>query len=401
MGWETSLAKGFSYWGSDPLTNGSAGEAVGLYIHVPFCGSICSYCHFARTATGDRLAREHYVSDLLLELTLREEKCSTLGKRLRPLQTAFLGGGTPSLLEPELVKRLVIGTVDTFDHAPDFELTAEANPESLTRELAETWLDLGINRVSLGVQSLQDAVLRILGRSCSADRARQALRLACGIFPRVSADWIIGPELSVESLLAELSEAADWGVEHFSLYILEIHEGTRIQKDVSRGRLRLPSDPHIERLYLAAGDHLEKMGIAQYEVANFARPGAESRHNRNYWTRRPYLGLGPGAHGYWGNRRYANESDLGRWSSALAEARLPEVEIDPLDLPARRLERVILALRTQAGLPLAWLPKGALDLEQGQAEGWWNLSADRLVLTRKGYLGIDGIEETLAGRILN
>ena len=373
---------------------------MGLYIHVPFCGSICSYCHFARTADHDRSTRGQYVDDVLTELALRSERCRILGDRSRPLHTAYVGGGTPSQLEPDLMRRLVTGTIGTFTPAPGFELTAEANPESLTRDLAESWLDLGIGRVSLGVQSLQDDVLRVLGRSSSSEVARRALGLACRIFPRVSADWILGPGLRVESLLAELSEAVDLGVEHFSVYILEIHEGTALQQDIRAGRLRLPSDSHTERLYLAAGDHLEKLGIDQYEVANFARPGAESRHNRNYWTGRPYLGLGPGAHGYWGHRRYANETDPEHWSSALAGGRLPEAGVDPLDLPARRLERAILALRTSRGLPLDWLPAGALDLERGEAMGWWNLAADRLVLTRSGFLRIDGFEEALAGRIL-
>ncbi|MBU8870810.1 MAG: coproporphyrinogen III oxidase family protein [Gemmatimonadales bacterium] len=374
---------------------------MGLYIHVPFCGSICSYCHFARTSVHDRSSREQYVDGVLAELALRGEKCRVLGDGMRPLDTAYFGGGTPSLLEPDLMRRLVTGTVGTFDPAPDFEFTAEANPESLTRELAEVWLDLGIERVSLGVQSLQDDVLRVLGRSCNSVMARQALKLACGIFPRVSADWILGPDLRIDYLLAELSEAADLGVEHFSLYILEIHQGTALQQDVRRGRLVLPGDELTERLYLAAGEHLEKLGIEQYEVANFSRPGAESRHNGNYWNGRPYLGLGPGAHGFWGRRRYANEADPDRWSEALASGRLPEAEVDPLDLPARRLERAILALRTCRGLPLDWLPAQTLDLEKGQAMGWWKVNGDRLILTRLGFLRVDGFEEALAGRILS
>jgi putative oxygen-independent coproporphyrinogen III oxidase len=373
---------------------------VGLYIHVPFCGSICSYCHFARTAVHDRRARERYVDGVLRELALRSENCSILGQRLRPLPTAYLGGGTPSLLEADLMRKLVRGTVGTFRTTDDFELTAEANPESLTEALAETWLELGIDRISLGVQSLRQDALDLLGRSCSPDLARRALALAGRKFPRVSADWILGPRLERATLLDELSEAVDLGVEHFSVYILEVHEGTALQRDVQAGRVRLPADEQTERLYLAAGAQLEALGFVQYEVANFARPGTESRHNRNYWSGRPYLGLGPGAHGYWGRRRYANESQQTDWLEALDGGRLPEALVDPLDRRARRLERAILSLRTCAGLPLKWLPPGSLDLDQGAANGWWAVANDRLVLTRLGFLRIDAVEAAIAERIL-
>lgn len=371
-----------------------------LYIHVPFCGSICSYCHFARTDRHDAGFRAAYVAALLEELRLRSERCAILGGRTRPLASAYLGGGTPSRLEPELMLRLIRGTVDTFDRTPDFELTAEANPESLTPELAELWREAGIERVSLGVQSLEPAVLETLGRSCSPETARAALELACTRFCRVSADWILGPRLRLDRLLAELDEAIDLGVEHFSLYLLEVHEGTALARDVAAGRVRLPADEESEYLYLAATEHLANRGFHQYEVANFARPGAESRHNRSYWTGAPYLGLGPGAHGFWGRRRYENERDPRRWLETVRAGRIPEALVDPLDRRARRLERAILALRTSGGLPLAWLPDGCLDLERGRRSGWWSVAGGRLVLSPRGFLRIDGFEAALADRIL-
>ena len=230
---------------------------MGLYIHIPFCGSICSYCHFARTAQHDRSDRERYVDGVLRELQLRRDECALLRDGARPLASAYLGGGTPSQLEPDLMRRLLAGTVDTFAHADDFEATAEANPESFSEELAAVWRDAGIGRVSLGIQSLREEVLALLGRACSPATARRALDLACRTFPRVSADWILGPRLETGSLLRELDEAIDLGVEHFSLYILEIHEGTALQREVRGGRVRLPSDEQTERTYLAAGEHLE------------------------------------------------------------------------------------------------------------------------------------------------
>ncbi len=369
---------------------------MGLYIHVPFCGSICSYCHFARTADHGPETRRRYVDGVLAEFELRRRMCGVLSAGKRRLATCYLGGGTPSELEPDLLARLLEGTVGNLPLAADFELTAEANPESLTEELARRWRELGVTRISLGVQSLEAEVLKLLGRACGPATARKGLARACRIFPRVSADWIIGPGLQEGDLLAELSEAAALGVEHFSIYILELHPGTRLAALAARGAWRPAPDSETERLYLAVIDHLAGLGIPQYEVANFARPGAESRHNRNYWLGRPWLGLGPGAHGFWGRRRYANFDDLDDWRDAVENGCLPEASVDSLDLSARRLERLILGLRTRRGVPLEWMPRRGWDTELGRREGLWEIREGRLILTGRGFLRIDTIEERLA-----
>jgi len=370
---------------------------MGLYIHVPFCGSICSYCHFARTAEHDPETRRDYVDGVLAEFELRRQGCDILTSGKRRLHTCYLGGGTPSELEPDLMARLLAGTVGRLPLAPDFELTAEANPESLSEELAQRWRELGVTRISLGVQSLDQGVLKLLGRACDPATARQGLARACRIFPRVSADWILGPGLQEDALYCELTEAVDLGVEHFSVYILELHPGTRLAAQVEQGTWRPASDSDTERLYLGVIDHLDRLGIRQYEVANFARPGAESRHNSNYWSGRPWLGLGPGAHGFWGRRRYANFDNLADWRDAVQNGCLPEESADPLALSARRLERLILGLRTLQGVPLAWLPRQGWGLETGLREGLWEIRDKRLVLTGRGFLRIDSLEERLAG----
>jgi oxygen-independent coproporphyrinogen-3 oxidase len=374
-------------------------RAFGIYLHVPFCGSICAYCHFARTAVHDGAMRAAYVDGVLREFTLRREQCPALGAPSRPLATTYIGGGTPSQLEAPLMERLLEGTVGRCARTADFELTAEANPETFDADLARAWRAAGINRVSLGVQSLDEAVLRQLGRACGPETARRAMALACAMFPRVSADWIIGPGVGRAALLAELDEAVACGVEHVSLYILEIHAGTAMAARVSSGAVKLPPDSHVEKLYLAAIERLAAHGLHQYEVANFARPGAESRHNRGYWQRRPWLGLGPGAHAAWGRCRRANHDRVEAWLGDLAQGRLPEASVDTLTVEARRLERVVLALRTRDGVPLAWLPGGALDLVRGQVEGLWLVADGRLQLSGTGFLRIDTIEEALARRL--
>jgi oxygen-independent coproporphyrinogen-3 oxidase len=370
---------------------------MGLYIHVPFCGSICSYCHFARTAEHGLEDRRRFVDGVLAEFELRRQSCGVLSSGRRTLETCYLGGGTPSQLEPELMARLLEGTVGRLPVADDFELTAEANPETLTEDLAARWRELGIGRVSLGVQSLDPVVLKLLGRACDPATARQALATACRVFARVSADWILGPGLHKDALLAELTEAAELGVDHFSVYILELHAGTPLAVQTAKGLWKPAPDSETERLYLAVIEHLACLGITQYEVANFARPGAQSRHNRNYWRHRPWLGLGPGAHGFWGRRRYANFDNQADWLNALRSGCLPEAVVDPLDRAARRLERLILALRTGRGVPLEWLPKAGWDPDQGISESLWDIKDGRLILTGLGFLRIDTIEDQLAG----
>jgi len=368
----------------------------GLYLHVPFCGAICSYCHFARTADHDLALRQRTVRALISEFEIRRRSCSLLQTGGCSLATVYIGGGTPSLLGRDLMAELLTGTVGTLPTTTDLELTAEANPESLSPDLAAAWRDLGINRISLGVQSLDPRVLKLLGRRCDPATARVALDTACKTFSRVSADWILGPGLQRHQLLAELDEAIDGGVEHISLYILELHEGTPLQRAVSAGTLQLLPDQETEDLYLACVDHLAQRGLPQYEVSNFARPGAESRHNQSYWRGVPYLALGPSASGFWGRRRYTNERSIPRYLAQVEAGVIPEEEVDPLDGTARRLEAMVLPLRTVEGVLLKDLPPQSLDLAQGEREGLWTVADGRLRLTARGFLRIDTVESRLA-----
>ena len=368
----------------------------GVYLHVPFCGSPCSYCHFARTATHDAASRGRVVRAMIREFDLRRRACPGLAAGRHEVATVYVGGGTPSLLEPALLQRLLDRTVDRLPRAEGAEITAEANPESFTAEVATAWREAGVNRVSLGVQSLDPAVLELLGRQCAPDTARAALALAGRTFARVSADWILGPGVAPARLFAELDEALDLGVEHVSLYILELHAGTPLARAVADGAVVLPADHETEALYLACGEHLARRGLRQYEVSNFARPGAESRHNQAYWSGRPFLGLGPSASGFWGRRRYTNARTLDAYLARVEAGALPEDEVDPLTPAARRLEALLLPLRTAAGVPCERLPDGALDLEAGLREGLWTVTGGRLALTPRGFLRIDTIEELLA-----
>lgn len=366
----------------------------GLYIHVPFCASICAYCHFARTDAHDGALRRRYASAVVREFELRRRECPALAADAEAA-TVYVGGGTPSVLEPGLLAEILRGTAGRLSLPADAEVTVEANPESFTPETAAAWLAAGVGRVSLGVQSLDPDVLARLGRRCDPATARRALRLAVDRFPAVSADWILAPGCDARRLADEFREARELGVGHVSFYILELHPGTPLERAIAAGEAAAPDDAETEAAYLAGVEALARLGYRQYEVSNFALPGRESRHNSAYWRRIPYLGLGPGAHGFWGRRRYANHADLRLWCSEVEAGRVPEAEVDLLDREARRLEKLILPLRTCGGIPLDLLPAG-LDTGPGEREGLWRTAGGRLRLTPLGMLRLDDVEAWLA-----
>lgn len=371
----------------------------GVYVHVPFCTSICRYCHFARTDRHDAGARRAYVDGVLAELDLRRARCASLRDGRRGVRTLYVGGGTPSILAPGEFARLLDGLRARLDFSRVREITAEANPESFDASVADAWRAAGVDRVSLGVQSLDADVLAWLGRAADPAHNRAALRLAASRFPRVSADWILAPGCRAESLAAEFREARDLGVEHVSFYILEWHPHTGLARDRARGLVRPDDDARIEALYLAGREALEALGYRAYEVSNFALPGAESIHNAAYWERRPYLGLGPGAHAQWGRRRCANHGVPERWAADIAAGRPPEAYGEDLDAARVRLERLVLALRTAGGCDLTPVRADPAALRAGEVDGLWTVADGRLRLTPRGLLRIDDVEAWLAARL--
>ena len=371
----------------------------GVYVHVPFCASICSYCHFARTDHHDADLRRRVTEATLAELELRRAQSSVLHDGLRMVETVYVGGGTPSILEPDVFRRLLDGLRERMSVTDDAEVTAEANPESFTDEVAEAWLTAGVNRVSLGVQSLRDDTLGLLGRAADAATTRDALRRACDRFPRVSADWILAPGVTPDRLVEEFGEARRLGVGHVSFYILEWHQGTALTRAAREGRIAPDPDERVEEVYLEALAALAALGYEQYEVSNACLPGQRSRHNGAYWRRQPYLGLGPGAHGFAGRLRYANHGAIERYLADVMAGRLPSASSETLDPAARQLESVVLALRTVEGVALDRLDMTTSALSAGVDEGLWTLAGDRLRLTSRGFLRIDAVEAWLADRI--
>ncbi|MDH3473177.1 MAG: radical SAM family heme chaperone HemW [Rhodospirillales bacterium] len=276
----------------------SAGETnaaavpLGIYVHWPFCLSKCPYCDF-NSHVREAIDESRWRRALLAELD--HYAAATKG---RPVASVFFGGGTPSLMAPETVAAVIerIGRHWSLD--PEAEITLEANPTSVEAGRFAEFRGAGINRLSLGVQALDDDVLAFLGRGHSAKEALAAIALARRHFPRFSFDLIYArPEQSVAAWQAELARALEEGAAHLSLYQLTIEEGTAFHAAQRRGELSLPGAAAAAALYEATQAAMEAAGLPAYEISNHARPGAESRHNLIYWRYGDYLGIGPGAHG--------------------------------------------------------------------------------------------------------
>lgn len=267
-------------------------EPLALYIHWPFCLAKCPYCDF-NSHVRDRIPQTRFRTALRTELAWEADR---LGRRR--LGSIFFGGGTPSLMQPETVAALIDDACTQFDAAPDLEITLEANPTSVEAAHLAAFRQAGVNRLSLGVQSLDPAALRMLGRQHSVDQARAALEVARAIFPRLSFDLIYArPGQELAAWRAELRTALALAADHLSLYQLTIEQGTAFATRHARGEIVLPDGDAAAALYEATAEEAARFGLLAYEVSNYARPGAESRHNLTYWRYADYAGIGPGAHG--------------------------------------------------------------------------------------------------------
>jgi oxygen-independent coproporphyrinogen-3 oxidase len=339
---------------------------VGVYVHVPFCQRVCPYCDFAVVAARSLTAADEsrYVDALLRELEARRPVFAG-----RTLASLYFGGGTPSLLRPAAIARIAAAVRGAFDAGgvPP-EVTLEVNPGTLERERLAGFREAGVGRISLGIQSFDDGVLRRLGRAHRAEEGRRTLR-ACreAGFPSVSIDLIFGaPGQTPAGFRRDLAEAVAFAPEHVSTYELTIEPGTPFATAAARGQLRVPAEPDVRERWVlgmidAAEATLEAAGWIHYELSNYARPGFESVHNRRYWERRPVLGLGvgafstdpPGPQAPFGVRR-ANRRELAAYLEAVAAGRSPEsAPAEVLDARTSRGEALFLALRTARGLDAA------------------------------------------------
>ncbi|UEM21069.1 radical SAM family heme chaperone HemW [Skermanella mucosa] len=365
----------------------------GIYVHWPFCLAKCPYCDF-NSHVRDGVDHARWRAALLRELDHYADL--TAG---RTVTSIFFGGGTPSLMEPATVAAVIERVGARWNTAPGLEITLEANPTSVEATRFEGFRAAGVNRVSLGIQALDDESLKFLGRAHSASEALGAIGLAARHFDRFSFDLIYArPDQSVAAWEAELRRALDHAVGHLSVYQLTIEEGTRFHTLYNRGVFALPDDELAGDLYEATQALLEGAGLPAYEISNHARPGEESRHNLTYWRYGDYVGVGPGAHG---------RLTLDGTKYATRAHRAPEAWLDLVDrnghgghateevAPGERLvEMLMMGLRLAEGVPLARLREEtgltvdrALDpagLERMLAGGFAELTPTRLRATPAG-----------------
>ena len=360
-----------------------------VYVHAPFCVRRCTYCDFAVQVrrTGDM---EAWLAALEGELSAVEvEGLLSLAERL---DTLYVGGGTPSLLGPSAMSGLarVVGRERLLGLG--LEWTAEANPESLTPDVAAAWREAGVNRLSLGAQTFHEPALRWMGRMHGPEGAARAVRVArTAGFENLSVDLIFGLPAHLErDWSADLGGALALDVPHVSLYGLSVEPGTPLGRAVREGREQPVDEERYREEFLEAAETLVRAGYEHYEVSNFARPGFASRHNGAYWTGAPYLGLGNGAHSYAPPVRRWNLRDWDDYSRKAREGASPEEGREVLDSGALGLERIWLGLRTSAGLPLEELGEAPRRLITAWERERWAVRDGPVVrLTPAGWLLLD------------
>lgn len=351
----------------------------GVYIHLPFCRLHCTYCPFA--ISTDLVLQDRYTEALVKEIA---------AKGGGAVDSVYFGGGTPSRTSLENLSRIVGALREQFDFAPGPEFSMEANPEDVTAESLAAWRELGVNRLSIGVQSFHDGELAGIGRIHGREGAIAAVRAAVASGVRTNLDLILGlPGQTAESFRETLSLAVSLGAGHLSLYMLDLEEKTPLEAQVSRGRVTLPDDELVAELYLEAIRFLEGAGLRQYEISNFARPGQECRHNLRYWTRGEYHGLGLAAHSFLGGRRFANTRDIRQYVDQSPDALDFE---EALGDGETRRETIFLGLRQTSGILYEELirlcgQEGIEWIERGRSEGWLRHDGDRVAFTPQGFLG--------------
>ncbi len=331
-------------------------EPLSVYIHWPFCKSKCPYCDFnshVRELIDHKTWLEYYQKEIAFYF-------SKLGRRT--IETIFFGGGTPSLMEPQTVRGILGALADHTVIAKDAEITLEANPTSVEAEKFAAFREAGVNRVSLGIQSLTPENLKFLGREHSASEARAAVGIAQKYFDNVSVDFICAlPNQTVDQWEKELKEAIDFGTQHLSLYQLTIEKGTKFFALHQAGAFTMPNDDVAHALYDMTENLTRRAGFAAYEVSNYAKENAASRHNYNYWRYGEYVGVGPGAHGRIAaeNKRVAtvNLHAPEAWLTAMEKSpsAIQQWEEIPQEIIAE--EMIMMGLRTQEGVHLDRLQK--------------------------------------------
>ena len=354
---------------------------AGLYIHIPFCRSRCSYCDFATGLYESEIA-ERYVRALVEEIGA----ASVAGARI---DTIYFGGGTPSLLDPAQLERILAIAYDRFDVDAGSEITLEINPGSVTPEKLRDFRALGINRASFGAQTFDDRELAKLGRSHTAADARRTFHdLRAAGFDNVSFDLIAGlPGQMLAGWERNVAEALELQPEHLSFYLLEVHSGTPLAQHIERGLQPAPDEDLAAVMYERMLEQAVAAGYEHYEISNLCRLGFQSRHNTKYWTAAPYFGFGCSSHSYDGEmRRWSNHRDVLKYVQSVESGFSPVSEEQILTESDIRSESIFLGLRLMRGVSLNLFAEHAMELERFRAAGLVEQDEESVRLTRYGAL---------------
>lgn len=369
---------------------------AGIYIHIPFCVKKCNYCAFLSGPAGPEV-RQEYVNHLIEEIRLRS-------REVPEADTIYFGGGTPSLLTPEQIGHILEEVRKAFRITEGAEVTLEANPGTLTAESLEGYRKTGINRLSMGVQSMDDRRLRYLGRIHTAEEVRRDVKMAREAgFRNINLDLIFAiPGTDVSDAMEDLEAIAALEPEHISFYSLQLEEGTSFFRDFEAGKLREVPDETDREMYHRGIRALRAKGYRHYEISNFARPGYESRHNSKYWNMAEYVGLGLGASSYTGHRRTVNETDLKAYSEMLDRGELAFMEIHENSEADDISEAVFTGLRREEGIRYRdilgseaafweYFREALPEAREYEAGGFLELDDEGLRLTERGIDISNGI----------
>ena len=373
----------------------------GVYIHVPFCARRCGYCDF-NTYTAAELggggSQAAYADVAAQEIDLARK---VLGKAELPVQTVFLGGGTPTVLPAADLVRMLQRVGEQFGLAPDVEVTTEANPESVDAAALRTLREGGFTRISFGMQSASPHVLQLLDRQHTPGRVQEAVAEARSAgFEHINVDLIYGtPGETDADWQQSLDAAIGTGADHVSAYALIVEEGTALASRIRRGELPMPDDDVAADRYLMAEQILSAAGFDWYEVSNWARdPAARSRHNLLYWTDADWWGIGPGAHSHVRGVRWWNVKHPSAYAGRLGNGESPAHAREVLDSETRRVEQVMLRTRLREGVPTGLLSTdGRAAVSRLQQDGLVDVNDDSLALTLRGRLLADAVVRALVG----
>ncbi|MBC1729678.1 oxygen-independent coproporphyrinogen III oxidase [Listeria seeligeri] len=379
----------------------NARNTSAVYIHIPFCEHICYYCDF------NKVFLEGQPVDEYVDLLIKEMQITAMNKQMEPIDTVFVGGGTPTTLNEAQIAKLCTAIQEIFPMKEEVEFSFEANPGDLSVAKVQTMKDYGVNRISMGVQSFNNDLLKKIGRIHTVKDVYQSVENMRTVgFENVSIDLIFSlPGQSEEDFQDTLNQALALDLPHYSAYSLIIEPKTIFYNLMQKGKLFLPGQDAEANMYDLLLVEMEKHGRKQYEISNFAKEGFESKHNITYWSNEHYYGFGAGAHGYIGNTRYSNFGPIKKYMEPLQENKLPVFQQKELTLKEKMEEEMFLGLRKVSGVSKAGFQrKFGQDLDttfqnaiqKTMAKGWLENNEENVALTRNGrFLGNNVFQEFL------